>query len=134
MQSPSAAMRSAFFAAFICPFLRRKSIASSIFPSVAVRAFLQSIMPAPLASLNSLTIDAVMFAILETSVIFKAASLNAGGPVFILCCLIMLLPELLLLQQEHLPMLFRMLHPDKPYSLLPGFRKHRLPSFPDLPR
>ena len=39
--------------------LREKGIASSIFPSVASNAFLQSSIPAPVFSLNSFTICAV---------------------------------------------------------------------------
>jgi hypothetical protein len=47
---PSAAMREAFLAEAAMPFSRSHSIALSISPSEAVRAFLQSIMPAPVIS------------------------------------------------------------------------------------
>ena len=57
---PSAAILLAFFCAVARPFSLRNSIALSISPSVAVRAFLQSIIPAPLISLNSFTIAAVI--------------------------------------------------------------------------
>jgi hypothetical protein len=40
--------------------VRIKSIAASISPLVSLNAFLQSIMPAPVLSLNSLTINAVI--------------------------------------------------------------------------
>src|SRR5699024_7948023 len=56
---PSAATLSAFLAALAAPLFRRTSIAPSISPSVSVNAFLQSIIPAPVFSRNSLTIFAV---------------------------------------------------------------------------
>ena len=55
---PSAAIRPAFFSALARPFSRSHSTALSISPSVFVRAFLQSIIPAPVFSLSSFTIDA----------------------------------------------------------------------------
>jgi hypothetical protein len=51
-------------AALESPFLRSQSIAASMLPSVSSRAFLQSIMPAPVFSRRSFTIAAVTFAIL----------------------------------------------------------------------
>src|SRR5829696_7175878 len=60
--SPSAAMRPAFFAALARPFLRSQSTAASRSPLVSLRAFLQSIMPAPVFSRRSFTIAAVTFA------------------------------------------------------------------------
>ena len=57
---PSAAIRPDFLAAFAKPFSRSHSTAASISPSVFVSAFLQSIMPAPVISLNSFTCEAVI--------------------------------------------------------------------------
>ena len=64
---PSAAIRPAFLAAPASPFSLRNSTAFSISPSVAARAFLQSIIPAPVISLNSFTIAAVTAAISSSS-------------------------------------------------------------------
>src|SRR5690606_27264417 len=61
---PSAAIRPAFLAAFMPLALRRSSIALSMSPSASTRAFLQSIMPRPVRSRSSLTIPAVILAIL----------------------------------------------------------------------
>ena len=61
-QTPSAAIRLAFFSAAARPFLRKNSIASSKLPLVYVRAFLQSIIPAPVFSLKSFTMLAVISA------------------------------------------------------------------------
>ena len=55
-----AAIGSAFFSAAASPFSLKNSTALSISPSVAVRAFLQSIIPAPVISLNSFTCAAVI--------------------------------------------------------------------------
>src|SRR5579884_2047146 len=52
---PSAAMRVAFFWALARPFLRSQTMAASMSPWASVRAFLQSIMPAPVFSRSSLT-------------------------------------------------------------------------------
>ena len=68
LRSPSAAIRQRPSAAFlppilmsmISPFFRRNLTAASILPLVSVRAFLQSIMPAPVTSLNCLTCAAVI--------------------------------------------------------------------------
>jgi hypothetical protein len=60
--SPSAATRPAFLAAFERPFFRSQSTAASISPPVSFRAVLQSIMPAPVLSRSSFTIEAEMFA------------------------------------------------------------------------
>jgi len=62
---PSAAILSAFLAALDNPFSLNISTALSMFPSASCKAFLQSIIPAPVDSLNSLTICAVI-AILST--------------------------------------------------------------------
>mmetsp|Transcript_42101 Transcript_42101/g.89581 ORF Transcript_42101/g.89581 Transcript_42101/m.89581 type:complete len:220 (-) Transcript_42101:120-779(-) len=51
---PSAAMRDAFLSALARPFFRSSSAAASTSPSNSVRTFLQSIMPAPVASRSSL--------------------------------------------------------------------------------
>ena len=58
--TPSAAMRPAFLAAFAWPDLRMASMAASILPWDSTRAFLHSIMPAPVRSLSSLTNEAVI--------------------------------------------------------------------------
>src|SRR4051812_2036566 len=60
---PSAATRPAFLAAFDRPFLRSQSIAASMSPLFSDSACLQSIMPTPVVSLRSLTIAAVIVAI-----------------------------------------------------------------------
>mmetsp|Transcript_10466 Transcript_10466/g.29279 ORF Transcript_10466/g.29279 Transcript_10466/m.29279 type:complete len:241 (+) Transcript_10466:517-1239(+) len=52
---PSAAMRDAFLSAEAMPFLRSQTTASSKSPPHSVRAFLQSIMPAPDLSRRALT-------------------------------------------------------------------------------
>ena len=57
---PSAAILPAFFSALACPFFLRNSTAASISPFVSESAFLQSIIPAPVISLNSFTIPAVI--------------------------------------------------------------------------
>ncbi len=57
---PSAATRSAFFAALDRPFLRSQSTAASTLPEVSPSAALQSIIPAPVISRRSLTICAVI--------------------------------------------------------------------------
>src|SRR5271154_6217104 len=62
---PSAATRPAFFAAFDKPFLRNQSWAACMSPPLSVSAALQSIMPAPVDSRRSLTIAAVIVAIVE---------------------------------------------------------------------
>src|SRR6202165_231064 len=61
--SPSAATRPAFFAALDRPFLRSQSIAACMSPAFSDSACLQSIMPAPVVSRRSLTIAAVIVAI-----------------------------------------------------------------------
>ena len=58
--SPSAATRLDFFAALANPLVLSQSIAASKSPSVSVRAFLASIMPAPVVSRSSFTIEAVI--------------------------------------------------------------------------
>ena len=62
---PSAATRPAFLAALERPFLRSQSWAACMSPAVSVSAALQSIMPAPVDSRRSLTIAAVIVAIVE---------------------------------------------------------------------
>ena len=68
---PSAAVRPAFLAALAAPLLRIASIAFCISPSAATRAFLQSIIPAPVASRSSLTIAAVTLAMFYFLLICK---------------------------------------------------------------
>ena len=70
VQRPSAAILLAFFSAFACPFFLKYSTASSIFPSVSPKAFLQSIIPAPVNSRSSFTIAAVI-AIFVSSIMNK---------------------------------------------------------------
>src|SRR5690554_3880783 len=65
--SPSAAARPDFLAAADSPFLRKKSTALSKSPAVSVRAFLQSIIPAPVLLRNWATKDAEIFAIDQIS-------------------------------------------------------------------
>ena len=60
MTAPSEALRWAFFEAAARPFVRRISIAAFMSPSASVRAFLQSIMPAPVSSRSSFTAAAVI--------------------------------------------------------------------------
>ncbi|CSC79480.1 Uncharacterised protein [Vibrio cholerae] len=67
MMVPSAAMLPAFLAALAAPLLRMFSIASSMSPLVSTRAFLHSIIPAPVRSRSSFTRAAVT-AILYSSV------------------------------------------------------------------
>src|SRR5690606_9098835 len=57
-------IRPAFLAAFRPLALRRSSMALSMSPSASTNAFLQSIMPRPVRSRSSLTIPAVILAIL----------------------------------------------------------------------
>src|SRR3954454_4491529 len=57
---PSVAIRPAFLAGELKPFTLSHSTALSKSPFVSFRAFLQSIMPALVFSLNSLTSDAAM--------------------------------------------------------------------------
>src|SRR2546425_10319742 len=62
--------RSARFSAVAAPFLRRKSIAFSMFPPEAASACLQSIIPAPVLSLSSFTCSAVISARTMSSLFF----------------------------------------------------------------
>ena len=61
-ETPSAAVRPAFLAAFRPEDLRSSSIAASTLPSASTSAFLHSIMPRPVRSRSSLTIAAVIAA------------------------------------------------------------------------
>jgi len=67
--TPSAAILPAFLTAVASPFSLNNSIALSKSPSVSTNAFLQAITPAPVISLSSFTIDAVI-SINISSVIF----------------------------------------------------------------
>src|ERR671930_2710957 len=58
--TPSCVLRAARLAAACRPFFRKKSMASSMTPSEAVRASLQSIIPAPVFSRSSLIIAGVI--------------------------------------------------------------------------
>src|SRR4029077_12872849 len=80
---PSAATRPAFLAAFDRPFLRSQSCAACMSPPLSVSAALQSIMPAPVDSRRSLTIAAVIVAIVERPLTCQgncAAALAAALP------------------------------------------------------
>src|SRR5690606_9878903 len=71
--TPSAAVRSAFLAAFKPETLRRFSIASSMSPLASFSAFLHSIMPRPVRSRSSFTIVA------ETAVmVLSSVSIQFG--------------------------------------------------------
>src|ERR1700678_4462607 len=59
---PLPAVRSARLPASLTPFLRRFSMPSSKSPSASARAFLQSIIPAPVCSRSRFTSAAVIFA------------------------------------------------------------------------
>ncbi|MNT51188.1 hypothetical protein D3C72_1881430 [compost metagenome] len=65
--APSAAMLPDFLAALMAPAARMSSMAFSMSPSAAVRAFLQSIMPRPVRSRSSLTRAAVISAMSQSS-------------------------------------------------------------------
>src|ERR1700716_4360433 len=80
--SPSAATRPDFFAAFDKPFLRSQSIAACMSPSFSASACLQSIMPTPVVSRRSLTIAAVIVAIVAHPLPVRAvaARLAASPP------------------------------------------------------
>src|SRR5829696_6141410 len=65
---PSLASRDAFLAAVAKPFLRRYSTAESKSPLASVKAFLQSSTPALVASRRSLTMSAVISAIMTSIV------------------------------------------------------------------
>src|SRR6202158_914395 len=71
---PSAATRPAFFAAFDRPFLRSPSIAACMSPSFSASACLQSIMPTPVVSRRSLTIAAVIVAIVRRPLPVRAVA------------------------------------------------------------
>src|SRR5712692_3738822 len=62
--TPSVATRPSFFFAEARPRLRRISIARSSLPSASTRAFLHSIMPAPVFSLSDFTAAAVISAMI----------------------------------------------------------------------
>src|SRR5580700_11544696 len=68
-------MRPDFLAAAARPFLRSQSTADSMSPSVSVRAFLQSIMPAPVLSRRSFTRAAVIAAMF----LFSCVGSGGGG-------------------------------------------------------
>jgi len=72
--SPSLATRPAFFAAAARPFFRSQSMAGSISPPVSIRAFLQSIIPAPVFSRRSLTSEALICVISTPSLTIVAVS------------------------------------------------------------
>lgn len=62
MTVPSLVARPAFLATAASPRVRSTSTAFSISPSASARAFLHSIMPAPVISRSSFTMEAVMLA------------------------------------------------------------------------
>ena len=67
---PSAAIRSAFLAAFAIPFSLNQSNDFSMSPSQASKAFLQSIIPAPVFSRNSFTKLAVIAILIFSFICF----------------------------------------------------------------
>ena len=84
---PSAATRPAFLAALDRPFLRSQSTAASMSPLVSPSAALQSIMPAPVLSRRSFTIEAVIVAMFKSYICARharpkgaARRLHALGP------------------------------------------------------
>src|SRR5271155_2469939 len=77
--SPSAATRPAFFAAFDRPFLRSQSTAASRLPALSLSAALQSIMPAPVCSRSSFTMDALIVVVVG-SYFFGGHFLRLGDP------------------------------------------------------
>src|ERR1700689_3809488 len=80
---PSAASRPAFFAALDRPFLRSQSTAASRLPALSLSAALQSIMPAPVWSRSSLTMDALIFVICCAPLHFLGGHfLGLGDPAF----------------------------------------------------
>ena len=60
---PSDAVLPDFLAAFARPFVLSQSIEDSMSPLFSFKAFLQSIIPAPVLSRSSLTNDAVILVI-----------------------------------------------------------------------
>src|SRR5258706_10508920 len=77
---PSAATRPAFLAAFDRPFLRSQSIAACMSPSFSASACLQSIMPTPVVSRRSLTIAAVIVAIVAYPLPVRATAARLLPP------------------------------------------------------
>ena len=69
--TPSAAMRSLFFAATASPFSRRIFIALSKSPSASTSAFLHSIIPMPVFLRSSITSFAAIFAIMVNPFVLK---------------------------------------------------------------
>ena len=63
---PSAAARSDLLAALAKPLVRNQSLEASISPPFSCKAFLQSIMPAPVNSRRSLTSAAVISAMVSS--------------------------------------------------------------------
>ncbi len=81
--SPSAATRPDFLAAAERPFLRNQSMAASTSPLFSLRAFLQSIMPAPVFSRRSRTIAAVISAMAICLLVALALARSADGAPFV---------------------------------------------------
>mmetsp|Transcript_26692 Transcript_26692/g.79291 ORF Transcript_26692/g.79291 Transcript_26692/m.79291 type:complete len:276 (-) Transcript_26692:756-1583(-) len=79
MMAPSAAMRPAFLSAPDRPFLRSHSVAAVRSLLLHARAFLQSIMPAPVAPRNSLTVLALTATVATASSSFLASSFFLGS-------------------------------------------------------
>ncbi len=112
--TPSAAILSAFLAALLNPFLRKYSIASSIFPLHSFNAFLHSMIPASVFLRNSATTFAEIsctscFICFPASLIASFAFCNASlvsSRIFILLLLLeTLFPFLLVILP--LPHLFQ---------------------------
>src|SRR6202045_1564481 len=109
---PSAATRPAFLAAFDRPFLRNQSCAAWISPPLSVSAALQSIMPAPVDSRRSLTIAAVIVAIVVRPLPVRA---GATWP-----------RRLAAVHHQECRKLEGVGREDPANALLFGFRRHRL--------
>mmetsp|Transcript_13876 Transcript_13876/g.45385 ORF Transcript_13876/g.45385 Transcript_13876/m.45385 type:complete len:211 (-) Transcript_13876:1937-2569(-) len=71
---PSLVARPAFFSADARPFLRRYSVAAATSPSFSTRAFLQSIIPAPVVSRSDLTVFASMAAAMTANPLLGATT------------------------------------------------------------
>merc|ERR1719313_2497330 len=73
---PSLAARLAFFSADARPFFRRNSVAASMSPPFSTRAFLQSIIPAPVASRRLFTVFASTAAAMQSGELRHATAVR----------------------------------------------------------
>ena len=100
VQIPSAATLPLFFACVARPFSRRTSIAFYISPSVSTRAFLQSIMPTPVAVISSLISCTDTLPICISSNRFFVKTRQTNSQTYLPC-------KLSLIIQQSLPLLPR---------------------------